>query len=255
MERDYQYGFAAQGGAMYDLRRREQKAHTMMAVLSDYFAGQCKTLDTLTIGGSTGIIDNYLAQHFRSVTSIDIDAPAIAYARATFQRSNLEFLVGDAMQIPFGAARFDVVICSQVYEHVPDAGRMFAEILRVLKPGGVCYFAANNRLMLNEPHYNLPLLSVMPRPLAHLYIRLAGKAPHYYEKHLSYWGLTALVARFVRHDYTRAIIEDPRRYAADYMLTPGSRKAAIARFLCRHAYWLVPGYIWLLEKPGGGPLR
>ena len=82
---------------------------------------------------------------------------------------------------------------------------MMNEIHRVLKMGGVCYFAAGNRLMYNEPHHNLPLLSVLPRPLAHIYIRMAGKANFYYEKHLSYWGLKQLVQQFKRVDYTVAV--------------------------------------------------
>jgi SAM-dependent methyltransferase len=82
--------------------------------------------------------------------------------------------VADALHLPFADDSLDVVICSHVYEHVPEPVQMFREIHRVLCMGGVCYFSAGNRLMWNEPHYNLPLLSVLPRPLAHLYIRLAG---------------------------------------------------------------------------------
>ena len=111
------------------------------------------------------------------------------------------------MNLPFGDESFDIVICSHVYEHVPDPERMFDQIHRVLKPGGVCYFSAGNRLMWNEPHYDLPLLSVLPRPLAHLYIRLAGKADRYHEKHLTYWGTQATRGTFSDnrlHEKTRA---------------------------------------------------
>ncbi len=249
MAREYQYGFAGRDEAMYDRKQRELKARTMLAVLRDHYDGKITGLQCLTIGGSTGIIDNFLAGYLGHVTSVDIDAPAIAYAKATFDRKNLDFLVGDAMNIPLQSEQFDVVVCSQVYEHVPDSRRMMEEIFRILRPGGVCYFAANNRFMFDEPHYNLPLLSVLPRRLAHLYIRLSGKAHFYYERHLSYWGLKRLVAHFNIYDYTRMIIADPHKYAADYMLAPGSRKAAIARLISQYIYWLVPGYVWLLKKP------
>ena len=118
------------------------------------------------------------------------------------KKKTSQFRVADALNLPFANESFDVVICSQVYEHVPDPGKMFDEIFRVLKHGGVCYFAANNRLALNEPHYHLPFLSFMPRQLAHRYMRLAGKGSHYYEEHLSYWGLKSLTKRFRRIDYT-----------------------------------------------------
>lgn len=250
MNRGYQVDYSDHVSSMFNADRRRRKAVTMVAVLREHFREPLETLDLLNVGGSAGIIDNHLAHAFRQVTSIDIDTKAVDYAQAHFLRDNLEFEVGDAMNMRFEDGSFDVVICSQVYEHVPDANTMMEEINRVLKPGGVVYFAAGNRLMFNEPHYHLPLLSVVPRPLAHIYVRLAGKADHYYEKHLSWWGLRRLTDKFEVIDYTPRIVANPTAYQADYMVKPGSRKQVIAGFMARHLIWLVPGYIWLLEKPG-----
>lgn len=233
---------------MFETGIRERKARTMVAVLEDCLPGPLADYRLLNVGGSAGIIDDHLARHLGQVVGIDIDAPAIDHARRHFSRANLEFLVGDALNLPFPTASFDVVICSQVYEHVTDPQQMFREIHRVLKHGGVCYFAAGNRLMWNEPHYNLPLLSVLPRPLAHVYIRLAGKARHYHEKHLSYWGLRKLVRNFSCQDYTRRLVTEPDKYHTAYLIRPGSLKAALARLLLRLAYWAFPGYIWVLRK-------
>lgn len=237
--------------AMYDEDGRRRKADTMVAILADHFgADRLSGLRVLDVGASTGLIDSFLAPHFGSVHGIDIDASAIAHAQARFAaQGNLHFMQGDAMSLPFPENHFDVVICSQIYEHVPDAARMMDNIHKVLKPGGVCYFAAGNRLDINEHHYNLPFLSVIPRPLAHLYVRLAGKADYYYEKHLSYWGLRRLARHFTIIDYTRRTIDDPERFRVGYMLKPGSPKQRIAKGIARLAYWLVPGYLWLLRKP------
>jgi ubiquinone/menaquinone biosynthesis C-methylase UbiE len=234
---------------MYDVFGRERKARTMVAVLQDYLGVHLGNLSLLNVGGSTGIIDNYLSAHFGSVVGVDIDAPAIEHAQKMYVKNNLRFNVGDALNLRFPDATFDVVICSQIYEHVPDPERMVDEIFRVLKQGGVCYFAAGNRIMWNEPHYNLPLLSVIPRPFAHAYVKLAGKADYYYERHLSYWGLRNLVRRFIVYDYTLKIASDPKKYFADYMLKPGSVKAALAVFIIKNFHWLCPGYIWVLQKP------
>ncbi len=248
-KRGYQYDFAETSGAMRDVDGRERKARTMVRVLLDHFGAAAKSLEVLDVGASTGIIDNYLADHFGSVLGCDIDAAAIAEAAARYRKPNLAFRCGDAMHIERPDASVDVVICTQVYEHVPDAGRMMAEIRRVLRPGGACYFAASNRLMWNEPHYDLPLLSVVPRWLAHRYVRLAGKADRYHELHFSYWGLRRLVRGFEVVDYTRTLIERPEDFATAYMIRPGSAKSHIARLLARYALWAVPGYIWLLVKP------
>ncbi|MCB1056277.1 MAG: class I SAM-dependent methyltransferase [Acidobacteria bacterium] len=249
-QRGYQYDFAASSVTTHDTEGRLRKAATMVAVLSDYFDVPLQELRVLDVGSSTGIIDDHLAEHVHSVLGIDIDKPAIESAQKTFHRDNLAFREGDALATQLPDASVDVVICSHVYEHVPDASAMMDEIFRVLRPGGVCYFAAGNRFMWNEPHYNLPLLSAIPRPLAHLYIRLAGKASHYHELHFSYWGLRNLTRRFDLIDYTAEIIEHPDKFGTAYMIPPGSRKQAIARLIAKRAFWLVPGYIWLLRKPG-----
>ena len=253
--RGYQHAYSSRCAAVHDVPARERKARTMLAVLGDHFAGRLHDLDLLDVGASTGIIDNVLAGAIRNVVGVDIDAGAIAYATRAFGRSNLSFIVGDAMALPFPDESFDVAVCAHAYEHVPDSRRMIEEVLRVLKPGGACYFAAGNRLMWIEPHYGLPLLSVLPRPLAHAYVRAAGKAHHYHELHLTCRGLEKLVRGFVLHDYTRRIVTAPKAFGVDYMLQPGSAKAALARIVARYAYWLMPGYIWILEKPRLNPRR
>ena len=248
MTRGYQYGFSENSPYVFDQENRERKARTMAAVLADTLSDDLAEYEVLNVGGSAGSIDNFLATYFKRVVGTDIDEAAIAHARESFSRDNLHFEVADAMDLPYEDASFDVVVCSHVYEHVPDPIVMFREIHRVLRPGGVCYFSAGNRLMWNEPHYDLPLLAAVPRPLAHIYIRLAGKADYYHEKHLTYWGLVRLTRHFKRVDYTRRLVLEPENFHTSYMLPPGSLKARVAALMVRWFYWAFPGYIWILRK-------
>jgi SAM-dependent methyltransferase len=220
----------------------------MVSVLQDYFNIELKSLTLLDVGSSTGLIANHLAMYFSEVIGIDIDRPAVEFAKANHKKDNLVFIQSDSLKIDMPDSYFDVVICAQVYEHVPNAAMMMDEIYRILKPGGVCYFAAGNRLKIIEPHYHLPFLSVIPRPLSHIYIRWADRGKFYYEKHLSYWGLRRLVHKFEVIDYTRTIIENPHRFSADYMLKFGAVKTSLAGLIVKYAFWLCPGYIWLLKK-------
>lgn len=48
-------------------------------------------------------------------------------------------LVGDAHNIPLEDASVDTVICNAVLEHVHDSEKVAAELMRVLKPGGLLY--------------------------------------------------------------------------------------------------------------------
>jgi len=249
MSREYQTNYSDINSEMFNVEGRRRKAMTMVSVLSAYHDKQLDTLSVLNVGGSSGIIDEYLSRYFHHVTGIDIDENAIDHARSEFKKEGLVFEIGDAMSMKYDENSFDIVVCSQVYEHVPDAKSLMSEMLRVLKPGGVVYFAAGNRLMFNEPHYNLPLLSVVPRPLAHIYLKLSGRGTHYYEKHFTYWGLKKLACEFNIIDYTARILSDPESYNAGYMVRPGSVKHKIATVISTYFIWLVPGFIWILEKP------
>lgn len=154
----------------------------------------------------------------------------------------------NSQQTALSDASFDVITCVHVYEHVPDAHKLMGEIHRLLRPGGICYFAAANRLSFMEPHYRLPLLSVMPKLFAHYYLRILKRGRFYYENHLTYWGLRGLVAEFTVTDYTLKVVRDPLRFHATDMITPGSRAQRIALALLKAAYWICPTYLWVLTK-------
>ena len=252
-KRGYQRDFAQQHAAMYSNEGRARKAETMRLILADVFGDRLAHTAVLNVGWSTGIIDAELAPAVGSILGVDIDQKAIEFAERTHRAPNLSFRVGDAMAIDSEDATFDVVICSQVYEHVPDAERLMAEIERVLRPGGVCYFAATNRLSLIEQHYHLPFLSIIPVSCAHAYLRLLRRGSYYYERHLTYWQLRRLVRHFRVEDITPRMLEDPARYATNYLF-PG-HKLAIARIMSKVAYWAFPGYIWLLWKLPVSPDR
>jgi len=247
-ERNYQYSYSQLKPSLFDSDKRVLKAETIVRVCQDFLKHKdLSNLHLLDVGSSNGIIDNHLANYFGKVSGIDIDEPAMAHAKATFSRDNLEFKYGDAMDITAADNSIDVVVCTQIYEHVPDAKTLFREIYRILKPGGFCYFSGNNRLMLMEPHYQLPLLSVIPRALAHPYVKLAGKAEYYHEKHFSWWTLRQLCRQFEIVDYSAKVVADPEAFAIDYMLSKGSTKWRAASLISRYAKWASP-MMWILHK-------
>jgi len=239
----YQENYAAGRPQMYHKGSRLRKGQRVIRVLEDYFGKKkLKNLSVLDIGSSTGIIDSVLAKSSGRVAGIDIDKGAVSFAGKNYKRKNLSFEVGDSMNLKFKADTFDVVVCMQVYEHVPSAPKLLSEIRRVLKKGGVCYFFAINRLWPWEPHYNLFFLSWLPKSLANIYLRLTGKGKFYYETLHSYWGLARLARKFEIIDYTPKIIMNPKKF-----LYPAMPKIA-SILLALPAKYLSPSFVWLIKK-------
>lgn len=248
MSREYQLNYSSLKPSVFNQKGRERKAKTIVKVCQDFLGREnLSNLTLLDVGSSSGIIDNYLADFFHSVSGIDIDEAAMEHAKLTFNKPNLYFSHGDAMRLSLSDESVDVVVCSHVYEHVPDAATMFREIARVLKPDGFCYFSGNNHLMIIEPHYGLPFLSVLPRALAHRYMRITGKGKFYHEKHVSYCALKKLCKGFRRIDYSAKVIADPARFGVSYMIRPGSVKHRLAGLVARFLPWATP-HIWILHK-------
>ena len=69
---------------------------------------------------------------------VDASEAMIAAARRRTEGTGLPatFLVGDAAALHFADASFDAVRAERVLIHVPDAGRVLAEMVRVTRPGG-----------------------------------------------------------------------------------------------------------------------
>lgn len=237
--------------AVFHKEGRIQKGKKIFAVLSDVLGAELYRCRMLDIGCAAGIISNELASQVGSLFGADVDFDAVHYA-AHHRKPNARFLVADAQFLPFSDACMEVVICAHVYEHVENASRLVAEIHRVLKPGGYCFFAAANRLAVIEPHYHLPFLSMLPPFLADAMMKFTGKGSVYREKHLTSGSLRRLLAGFHIFDYTSRIVEDPKKYAAEDVVRPGSLKQAVGRLVCRFAPALAPSFIFMLQKPSDG---
>jgi len=73
------------------------------------------------------------------VTGVDMTPEMLARARASAERmglGNVDLIEGEIESLPVEDASVDVVISNGVIDLVPDKDAVFAEIARVLKPGG-----------------------------------------------------------------------------------------------------------------------
>lgn len=79
-----------------------------------------------------------------AVVGIDISSDLIALCNRRKASTQLSYAVGDATNVNQADASFDVVVCTQVAEYVPDVDRVLSEAFRVLKPGGRTIFVATD---------------------------------------------------------------------------------------------------------------
>lgn len=247
----YQTGFSGIAPRILDPQLRTAKTQKMLAVLHD--AGVLPPSPrgiALDVGCSSGMFVQALAPYFEQVLGVDIDEHALRIAGQA-AAGNAACLLGDSQRLPLRDASVDLVICNHVYEHVPDAGRLFQEIRRILRPGAVCFLGVASRLTVIEPHYRLPFLSWLPKALAHRYMRWSGRGERYYENLRSYWGIAALVRGFEISDYTLKILAEPDRFYARDLIAAGGWLDRVPLRLWKTFYWFLPSYIFLLRKPLG----
>jgi ubiquinone/menaquinone biosynthesis C-methylase UbiE len=111
----------------------------------------------------------------------------------------------DVTRLPFPDAVFDLVICSEVLEHIPDDKKAAREIVRVLKPGKplavsvpsywperLCWFLSTDYANANQGHLRI----YRKRDLIDLLERAGTrfKGSHYaHGIHAPYWWLKCLV--------------------------------------------------------------
>lgn len=81
-------------------------------------------------------------------------------------------IISDISQIPISSNSFDVVLCSEVLEHVPDPVDALREIVRVLKPSG--------KLIITAPFCSLTHFAP--------YHYSTGFSRYWYEYHLNQHG-------------------------------------------------------------------
>jgi len=96
--------------------------------------------DVLEIGPGPGLTTRVLAGLVPRLTAVEVDADLADALKTRMQGSNVEVLHADATALPFASGRFSGATCFTMLHHVPTPelqDRLFAEVRRVLRPGGV----------------------------------------------------------------------------------------------------------------------
>lgn len=130
----------------------------------------------LDVGCGGGILAEALANKGAQVTGIDVAELSLKVAKMHLHESGLEVdyqlsTVEDFAQQH--AARFDIVTCLEILEHVPDPASIVASASRLLKPDGLLCLSTLNR---NPKSFALAILG------AEYILRMLPRGTHEYRK-------------------------------------------------------------------------
>lgn len=109
--------------------------------------------EVLEVAAGTGAVTRVLADVLPAtvvITATDLNPPMIERARSVGTSRPVHWQQADAMALPFDDASFDVVVCQFGAMFFPDHAAAFAEVRRVLRPGGTFVFNVWDRIEANE---------------------------------------------------------------------------------------------------------
>jgi SAM-dependent methyltransferase len=96
--------------------------------------------EMLEVGPGPGAATDWLRQRVTRLVAVEHEQPAAEALAARHVGTNVDVRHGDATELEFADASFDSAACFTMLHHVPTTAlqnRLLAEVLRVLRPGGV----------------------------------------------------------------------------------------------------------------------
>ena len=172
----------------YDWVVLGERSSEAYRVLSDHDARP--DLPWLDIGSGLGTFVLVAALGGRDAVGVEPGPEEIALAReraASLPGGDPDaFSSGVGEALPYADASMGGALLHDVLEHVGDWRAVLREARRVLAPGAPLYVKGPSyAVRFVEPHYRVPWLPLLPRPLARRYLRALGRDVGYFE-HLGY---------------------------------------------------------------------
>ena len=106
-----------------------------------------ENLSVLDVGCGGGILAEPLARMGGSVTGIDVTKDLINVAKLHAGESglNITYEHTSAETLADAGQQYDVVLCSEVIEHVPDPQALVSTLSKLVKPNGILFISTINR--------------------------------------------------------------------------------------------------------------
>ncbi|HEY5639815.1 MAG TPA: class I SAM-dependent methyltransferase [Dehalococcoidia bacterium] len=112
------------------------KEHMLPAILRDVDLGE----NVIEIGPGPGVTTEWLSERLPRLTAIEIDSALARKLKARMADTNVTVVEGDGTKLTMPDGEFSGAVCFTMLHHVPSPelqDRLFAEVCRVLQPGGL----------------------------------------------------------------------------------------------------------------------
>ncbi len=128
----------------------KQRIELTVSLVRDAVSQEEETPQILDLGCGQGHLTEMIRQGLKraEITALDYSVSAIEYAHKHYPE--IDFAVGNAYDSPYARNFFDVVVCNNLWEHVPDPLFLLRKISRTLKPGGHLIISTPSRYRIRN---------------------------------------------------------------------------------------------------------
>jgi SAM-dependent methyltransferase len=161
--------------------RRLNAVDDLLYLLEPLLDKPLKDCSVVDIGCGAGSLAVPIATRVKDIVGFDVSHRLVEMAREWAEREHLSNAEFEAVSIHDYkvTGKFDIAICSDVIEHVPDQKGLMKVLVDSLRVGGAFFLTTNNKLWPLEGHHRLPFLSYLPRNWADRYVRAMGRGDRF----------------------------------------------------------------------------
>jgi SAM-dependent methyltransferase len=157
-----------------------ERARLLLRLLAQAGAGAIGGRRVLDLGAGFGALALYFAHLGAEVVAVDPNAQRMQVSLALARRHGLTLsaAAATAQSLPFPDGHFDFVLANNSLCYIvarPARREAFAEIHRVLRPGGWLALRNPNRLHPRDQFTGLPLLPLLPPAMAQRVVGAIGR--------------------------------------------------------------------------------
>lgn len=180
------------------------------AYLDREYPGQ--RLTALDVGAGNGGVSLGLAatrEHF--IVAIDVVPNGTLAALKRSTGVKVQQVVASADQLPFKSRAFDVILCLETVEHLPDVKTAALEMMETLSAEGQVMLTTPPRfrfLFRGDPHFDIPGLLLLPDRMQRFFVERLLRRGTYDVTH-TFWFAPSIIRMFAGRGRTETLINIP----------------------------------------------